>query len=188
MDEVEKIIEELERIQLYIDGYYLESEENPVAEFVGSIGYGGELLHEVEDRLRSIKTESYRMAYQGDEVDTVCDFILRLIKTDKGTAIDFIQAHSKLERSDIYYNAWEICSMTIGEIEDQLEDQLVKRIEKLSKSDRALIDRQFCIKGSWIYQDFNYDRWVKILDHDGALAAIKEENLKRVKDVLEDRT
>jgi len=75
---------------------------------------------------------------------------------------------SKVEYSDHFYNTNEICSMTIGEVEDQLPDEISEQLEELSDEDleelKRDLDAYISDSNDFIYLDFGYDRWVLILD------------------------
>lgn len=176
---IEKIGARVELECESLSDYYLHSEENPVADYVGKIGYGGELLHEVEDRLDSIQREKFRMCYDGDPVDEVCDFLRGFIKRDRRDAVDLLVECSTLECTDIYYGAWVICSMTIGEVGNEISDELRSLLEKLTGEENQICEALFSVsKGTrWLYEPLNYNRWVMTLDPDKVMERIKEKQI-----------
>ena len=170
-----EIIEMIESQSEWINDYYTSDTDNPVAEYVAGIGYGGELMHQVIDSLESIKRDSRRYERNGDDrVIEVCDYLLAMINKDERAAVDLLVANSTLDCSDIYRNSWELCTMTIGEISEQVSDELADKLAELSPIEVAYVERETGLKDSHIYEPMDCERWVLILDYDAICALIDE--------------
>lgn len=172
-ERIDSILSAIEREDEATRDYYTHNEDNPVADYVASIGYGGELLHQVEDSLESIymrRTGSYRLDERTDEI---CTFFQRLIKSgDRRAAVDALIEVCDLVCIGIYGDDWELCSMTVGEVESQLSDELIERLNALTPIERAYVERQVCIRGEYSYVPCEYDRWVMKLDYERACTYI----------------
>lgn len=170
-----EIIEMIESQSEWINDYYTSNEDNPVADYVAGIGYGGELMHMVVDSLESIKRDSRRYERNGDDrVIEVCDYLLAMINKDEKSAIDLLVANSTLECSGIHMNYWELCTMTIGEVSEEIIDELADKLTELSPIEVAYVERETGLRDSHIYEPMDYERWVLILDYDAICALIDE--------------
>lgn len=172
---LKEIIAMVESQSEWINEYHTSNEDNFIAEYVASIGYGGELMYQVTDFLESIKHDGQRYVYHDHaRASEVCDYLLALIESNKNAAIDLIRQNSTLDCVDIHYRYWELCSMTIGEIEEQVSDELAEKLAELSPIERAYVERETGLRGDHIYEPMDYDRWVLILDYDAICEVIDQ--------------
>ncbi len=150
---------------------YARSEDSSHAEYAQSLGYGdGELEL---DRLE-------------DEVKAKVDELRDILKLDAFRRV--ILECSELELGDIYTRANEVFSVSIGELESQLEDSLAAKIKALSPEDREAL-RGMTRNGylgrtcpDCVYVSMDYDRWVMVLNEDALdrrLAGIRKTTAKR---------
>lgn len=178
IEKLDKLVEELRDTVEVTDNYYTDNEDNAYAEFVSSVGYGGESIHAVEDRVRSL--------WKDDLIsDTDYDFFKAVFKFKQRDAAQIIADLSDLRFINNYRAVdYEVYSINLGEIEDQVPEDLFDKIKALNDDERSyLIDqsRDFCglmissdNKSAYYYTDHNYERWALILDTDRLKEKITE--------------
>ncbi|MDB4725840.1 hypothetical protein OAF54_00295, partial [bacterium] len=68
----------------------------------------------------------------------------------------------------IHYEANEVFSMHVGEIEDQLEEDLTTYLDSLEEEDFESVCNEAGVfyKHGCIYEDASYHRWVLVVDTD----------------------
>lgn len=164
-DIVEKINQEIE----YMDDYYRSNEDNPVAEYVASFGYGGELLYEVEDRLRTMSSDDRYCFMSEDQIEFIEDLIA--LNRPNSLKVDVLQSFTTLRFiPDFYRRDDELVSMNCGEVECIISDEVINQIEGLTEDERKEIenrcDAHVNLSMFAFYLDLNYCRWAMIVDID----------------------
>jgi hypothetical protein len=143
---IDRINEEIESM-----ARYNESEESAMAEFVQSFGYG-----EGEPDFSDLEPHAIE-AIEKLKARHPDDFLSRL------------GDYCHLSWETIYLTHNEIYSASPGETEDQLSDELVAQLESLTPDQLETVGRSLngYLSGDMIYLDYNYNRWVMVLDvHD----------------------
>jgi hypothetical protein len=163
MRKINKIIKQINEVCEWTVDHYENDEGNSVAEFVDSLGYSGEMLHEVEEALT-------RFDREGELNDEQINFIRNIIKSNKrNVAAEIIRGFCDLNCfDDIRYRDREICSMTIGEQEVELE--FIKSIDTLTDEERAYVRKN----ANWYVNEkltfasvgLDYTRWCLRIDED----------------------
>ena len=171
---IEALVDRMRSEVEFVDDYYTSNEENPIADYVASVGYGGDLMHQVEDAIFHAR---YKLEDQlePDEVD----YLKALVKgyhPNNPNAREIVNAIIEITNlcfePSYWVNDLELCSMTLGEIEHQLDDSLVDDLKQLSdeEMDQFVDDANSYAsydKGSnYIYVDHSYSRWYLELDVD----------------------
>lgn len=169
-EKLDAIVEQLRAEAEWAENHYTENESNPIAEYVESIGYGGELLHMVEDRIRDDRE------LERDISNEEMAYLKAIIKLNKKTAAQKIREICTLSFDPTYYaNSYEVCSMQLGEQEvciDHIEglsdltgDEAAYVIDQVSRfahlstySDGSL--------SSYMTVDMGYGRWYLSIDLD----------------------
>ncbi len=86
----------------------------------------------------------------------------------------------RLKLTGIYINDWEVASYTLGECEEQLDDETMEELSKLTVEEFEYLGKTvrecYLSKNGLIYLSHNYDRWVLILDPEILIERIAEEN------------
>lgn len=169
----ESILEQLKARAEWSEDYYTSNTDNPVAEYVDSIGYSGELLHMVEDSLM-------RLDRQGEITEEQVKYLQNIIKThSRNEASRLIRELCTLDFEDSYYRRdRELCSMTLGEIEEQIDD--IEGADDLTDEERDHIFSEasdFCHitkDMQWMTVDMGYGRWYLQIDEDLLDEAMKK--------------
>lgn len=171
---IEALVERMRSEVEFVDDYCTSNEENPTAYYVGSVGYGGELMHQVEDGIFHAR---YKLEDQlePDEVD----YLKALVKgyhPNNPKAREIVNAISEITNlcfeSSYWVNDLELCSMQLGEIEHQLDDELYTELEALNEDEfKAFCDQvrsyvHYDKLNRYIYVDHGYSRWYLELDVD----------------------
>jgi hypothetical protein len=169
-EKLDAIVDQLRSEAEWTESYYTENEDNSIAEYVDSVGYGGELLHMVEDRIRDDRH------LERDISEDEMAYLKAIIKLDKKTAAQKIREICTLSFDPTYYNnRYEVCSMQLGEQEvciDHIEglsdltaDEIKYVVDQVSgfahldtKSDGSL--------SSYMTIDMGYGRWYLSIDPD----------------------
>jgi hypothetical protein len=139
--------------------YYLTNTDNSIAEFVASFFYGEADSDEI---LRSLRDNC--------EDTELVEAIKAKFHDDKNGLRQFLSLHSELDQCGIYVQSNEFLSAAIGEVEEQLPDDIAEAIAQLSEMelDEVISGIDTYLDGDRIYIDLNYDRWILILDTESA--------------------
>lgn len=181
---IEALVDRMRSEVEWCDDYYTSNEDNHAADYVASVGYGGELMHQVEDALKR-----HNLKRQLEENEFM--YLEALVKgyhPNKDNARDIVNAI--IDITNLCFEPsyrpidLELCFMSLGEIEHQLDDDLVKDIEALSDDEmNKFVDDAnsyaFYKKGSdFIYVDHSYSRWCLELDVDKLRDLMKSEPIE----------
>lgn len=169
-EKLDAIVDQLRAEAEWTESHYTEDESNPIAEYVDLIGYGGEMMHMVEDRIRDDRH------LERDITEDEMAYLKAIIKLDKKTAAQKIREICTLSFEDSYGAiSYEVCSMQLGEQEvciDHIEglsdltaDEIKYVIDQVSgfahlstHSDGSL--------SSYMTVDMGYGRWYLSIDLD----------------------
>lgn len=170
----------------FVDDYYTSNEENPTADYVASVGHNGELMHKVEDAIFNAR---YKLEDQlePDEVD----YLKALVKGyhhNNPKARDIVNAIIDITNlcfePSYWVNDLELCSMQLGKIEHQLDDELYTELEALNEDEF----KEFCDQvrsyvhydklDRYIYVDHSYSRWYLELDVDKLRDLMKSKSVE----------
>lgn len=143
---VQSILERIQSEEEWCTEYYKENEDNVVADYVSSLGYR-EGMHEVEDRVNDMDIPQIMKDWINAQGENIADYC-------------------SLELAGIYRVENEIYSMTIGEQEHEISEELKEELAKLTPEEVAAIELKTGLRGHYIYVPFDYDRWVMVLDFD----------------------
>ena len=140
--------------------------EGSHGEFCASFGYGetskSDVLKAVYDSIKDL-----------DESEVV---LAQLKALDKKDLFDLLERHSTIETTGIYIQHDEIFSVSLGEIEFEIDEESRAEFEKLSPEEKETVRRgvDFYLDadGSLGYLDLSYNRMVMILDADGLMEEI----------------
>jgi hypothetical protein len=151
----------------WADDYYNSNEESPLAEYVGSAGYSGEMAHEIADRVRDNRDEWS---------PAVCAWILAQLgraahRSTVGDLLDFTTLASR----GIFYGADELCSAAVGECEHQISDDLAAQVAALAPDVQAAVAELAGLRGDTMYVGDDYTRWVLVLSVDDLEAHLAAE-------------
>jgi hypothetical protein len=137
--------------------------EGNYGEFCASFGYGEASKSEV---LKAV-SESIKDLDEGEIV------LARLKALDKKDLFSLLERHSIVETIGIYLTHDEIFSVSLGEIEFEIDEEARAEFEKLSAEEKETVRRgvDFYLDadGSLGYLDLNYNRMVMVLDADGLM-------------------
>jgi hypothetical protein len=165
-DRLDSIVEQIDSIAKSAEEY-ATSAEGSYADFVGSIGYGdGDIdLSRIDD-------------------DRVKEFLQSMSEKEQMTWLKQNDSCLSVESVGIHIVANEIFSVIVGEIEEQLPDDLTDELEKLTLAEACYVADEVdgCYLGntSYIHVNCDYDRVVLVLDTDAAIEAIESENEKNM--------
>ena len=169
-EKLDAIVDQLRAEAEFTESYYTEDESNSIAEYVDSIGYGGEMMHMVEDRIRDDRH------LERDISDEEMAYLKAIIKLDKKTAAQKIREICTLSFDPSYYsNLYEVCSMRLGEQEVSIED--VEGLSDLTADEsKYVIDQVMRFAhldtnsdgslSSYMTVDMGYGRWYLSIDLD----------------------
>lgn len=136
----------------WADDYYNTNDESPLAEYVAGAGYGGDMAHEIEDRVRDNRDQWS---------DEVCEWITaQLAAPSLGDLLQF----TELKSAGIYVTSNELCSAAVGECEHQLSDEIQAQLAALTDEERAAVCELESVRDDVIYVGDDYTRWVLTLD------------------------
>jgi hypothetical protein len=169
-NKLDAIVSEIRSRAEWEEQYYTGDENNHIAEYVDSIGYGGEMLHMVEDRIR----DDYDI--KRDTTDDEYQYLKSLLKLDQREAAEKIRELCTLDFDHTYHsNLYEICSMQLGELEidisdiDGIKELTLEEIEYVVRQCRDFAHISTYADGSmanYIHIDMSYSRWYLSLDMD----------------------
>jgi hypothetical protein len=169
-EKLDAIVDQLRAEAEFTESYYSEDESNSIAEYVDSIGYGGEMMHMVEDRIRDDRH------LERDIADEEMAYLKAIIKLDKKTAAQKIREICTLSFEDSYRAiSYEVCSMKIGEQEvcvdhiEGLSDLTADEIKYVIDQVRRFAHLDTNSDGSlssYMTLDMGYGRWYLSIDPD----------------------
>lgn len=146
---------------------YATSTDSCLAEFCSDFGYGeGEVSYNRLDKEVAEAVKQYLLTHTVSDLAKFCD----------------------VELGDIYYQDNEVYSVSIGEQDHQISDDLGARWGKLTEAEKDLVKSETGYNDNgWFYTCHNYERFVLILDVDRFLeeapktkASVKAETTKRI--------
>lgn len=146
---------------------YVQSDECPHAEYVQSFGYGDADTTEVLDNVERLLKDSI----DRELVDEITTYLGSLSSRD---LFHLLSDHARLEHTpNIYSIHGEIFGISLGEIEEELPDDLKEELKSLSPEDLQTLYSSVDVplKGACGYLDYNYHRWTLILDTDSLVEA-----------------
>lgn len=151
-----------------------DSEESAHAEYVATVGYSGEAMHEVRDGLKRLER------HESVDADLVACIEARLDELSDRDGALFIQEITELRLiHGIRSVDGELYSATIGETEHELPESLRLCLEALPLEARKAAVRSCDVyidadspSPSHAYSDRSYDRWSLILDEEKAREAL----------------
>lgn len=174
--------EELEREEEYLNNYYLESEENPVAEFVGSFEYGDADQEDIFKKIKDLIEEDLK--YSRYELTETQNAALKAkldaleLAVGTGNLFNLIEDYCVLQLNN-YYRIEEntLVSVNIGEIETEVSDVLQKIFAELSEKEIEFLtsDADLYINASspaYAYDNFDGYVWTNNFDTDKFLNEI----------------
>lgn len=169
---IEALVDRMRSEVEWCDEYYTSNPDNATADYVGSVGYFGELMHQVEDAL---KRHNLKRQLEEDEY-IYLEALVKGYHPNNPNAREIVNATIDITNlcfePSYWVNDLELCSMRLGEIEHQLDDSLVDDLKQLSdeEMDQFVDDANSYAsydKGSnYIYVDHSYSRWYLELDVD----------------------
>lgn len=181
---IEALVDRMRSEVEWCDEYYTSNPDNGTADFVQSVGYGGDLMHQVEDAL---KRHDLKRQLDDDEY-IYLEALVKAYHPNNPNARDIVNAIIDITNlcfePSYWVNDLELCSMRLGEIEHQLDDDLVKDIKALSdeEMDQFVDDANSYAsydKGSnYIYVDHSYSRWYLELDVDKLRDLMKSKSVE----------
>lgn len=178
-DLIQSVIDCFEAYSKFEEGYYTECEDNSPADYLGSLFYGEASFNNEIDI-----SEKYM-----DREALDCINYLRVHIGEEET-LQLMRAHSYLLYSNMYLNSDEWLSVSIGEIEYQIDSvesveglsEALKACGDLSDSEVENIERWCGISGlrdliggshTFGYMSFGCDRWCLVLEVEDFLDAVK---------------
>jgi len=169
-EKLDAIVDQLRAEAEFFESYYTEDESNPIAEYVDSIGYGGEMMHMVEDRIRDDRH------LERDISDEEMAHLKAIIKLDQKTAAQKIREICTLSFEDSYRAiSYEVCSVQVREQEvcvdhiEGLSDLTADEIKYVIDQVRRFAHLSTCSDGSlssYMTVDMGYGRWYLSIDPD----------------------
>jgi len=169
-EKLDAIVEQLRAEADWTESYYTKDESNPIAEYVDSIGYGGEMMHMVEDCIRNSRE------LERDISDEEMAYLKAIIKLDKKTAAQKIREICTLSFEDSYRAiSYEVCSVQVREQEvcidhiEGLSDLTAEEIKYVIDQVRRFAHLDTNSDGSlssYMTVDMGYGRWYLCIDHD----------------------
>ncbi len=166
-DRLDAIVELIDaQIEATTD-YYLHNTDNPVADYVAWGWKEGDL----DDCMKQL-TDCLSADFSND-YDAIMDALRT--KGDIKQQLDYVfYYHCNPERLGIERNDNDLYSMSIGEIEDQLSDDIVAIMATLTDIERDYVECKAdgYVKGDYVYIDLNYNRWAMLVDADGLVSAL----------------
>ena len=169
---IEALVDRMRSEVEWCDEYYTSNEDNPHADYVASVGYGGELMHEVEDAL---KRHNFKRQLEEDEymyIEALVNGYHPNKHNARAIVNKIIDITNLCFEPSYWANDLELCSMSLGEIEHQLDDDLFNELEALSDDEMEQFIRDvrsyvYYEKGSrFIHVDHGYSRWYLELNVD----------------------
>jgi hypothetical protein len=162
---VQELIEQIDEYAERMSEYAL-SDESCHAEFCQSFGYGDDVprLDDLEPHVREL------VAKLKDE-------------STKGTFLSALGDCCELVQTGIYIQTNEVYSVGLGEIEEQLPDEISESLKTLSDEEYALVRRgvNHCYMperarsySDCIYLNHSYDRFVLVLDEEKLADAVTD--------------
>ena len=147
--ELDEIIDQLNSITEYTNNY-VENEDCGIAEYAQCFAYGESDKDDIADKIE-------RIEWLSDEDKKII----------KALSYSELAGICSLELvSGIWSREDEIFSCVIGEVEEQLPDELFAEIKKLNDEELEYIERN-CdgyYSDGFLYVNRDYDRWSMILD------------------------
>lgn len=143
---------------------YALSAESAHADFAASFGYGdGEIdLRNLDDDLSDL-VETARKTMTRDEVETL------------------MRDSCSMELAGIWRVSNDIFSVSIGEIEVELPEEITVQLDQLSEIELAQVKRRAdaYISGHHAYINLNGSRWVMVLDYELFAEALETAQVQR---------
>jgi hypothetical protein len=146
--------------------YNTENVDNSYYEYCQSFGYLGA---DLDDVIRNAQVEQ-------DTKDLIVQFAKD--NTAKET-LDLLSENSTMECTGIHILDGEIYSISIGELEEELDHNLMAAYSALSIEDRETVARgiDYCLSDSgYLYISMDCTRWVMVLDEEAFAEAVAEQN------------
>lgn len=169
---IEALVDRVRSEVEWCDEFYTTDDNNPHADYVASVGYGGDLMHQVEDAL---KRHNFKRQLEDDEY-MYFEALVKGYHPNKPNARDIvnkiIDVTNLCFEPSYWANDLELCSMQLGEIEHQLDESLVDDLSKLNDDDMDQFIRDvrsyvhYDKGSSYIYVNHDYSRWYLELDVD----------------------
>lgn len=188
-EKLEKILEMIAANIESAEDYYTSNEINPVAEYVASMGYGGEIFHLIEDSLNH--HENYLDDFDPEEIE----FLRGILKLPRAEAVEQLQEITFLRHvNNIRHATNSIYRHDIGEIDHQFNDEIAESLNGLSPEE---IDKLIELDGrenrisaitrdgkkeisNSVYLSMNYEAWVLVVDRKLLKEKMKTKNKLRV--------
>ena len=166
-DLVKEIVEAYNAEGKHAEEYYLENEDNSMAEFARDWGYGegltyGEMVERIDE----------------EEVIEVIGELEKVLESHQ--IMNLVQECCDVERTNEFIQHNEMYGVCIGEVEWQPSDDLEERFLELTDEEQELVQNQaeYYVStgacGGWLYVSMDYDRWVSVLDTDRFLEVARE--------------
>ena len=128
-DKIAQINKYFEDLSTWTEEYYTENSDNRYAEYVLSAGYS-EHLKDVASKLISRIEEKYY--FTDSEMKLVAEYVRKNIK-------DIVHCYGSADYYSCFGDGSELYSISIGEIEDQVEDYIVALINSLTEEEMEKI-------------------------------------------------
>lgn len=186
IEKIDKLVQRMRDEVEFVDDYYTSNPDNGTADYVQSVGYGGDLMHQVEDALRR---SDLQRELEPDELD----YIKALVKSyhpnnphNRDIVNQLIDITNIQFESSYWVNTLELCSMQLGEIEHQIDDELYKELEALNEVEfKAFCDQvrsyvYYDKLSRYIHVDHGYSRWYLELNIDLLREAMKSKPIESV--------
>ena len=154
-DGLQWLIDDIESFENDQFEHATTDENSIIADFVQSFGYG----EGWEDVIDAVKRGLFCSAY-----DDVHEYLISLMKVDRDEFKRVVEQCARLEPCDIYVCDYEIFSAHVGEMQEQLPDDIISALDGLTDEQRKAVERAASIAGEYTYINADYNRWVMVLD------------------------
>lgn len=165
-EKLDKIVEMYNNDAQWFETYYSENEDNVYADYL-EWGWAEAGL-DIPELIREI------------DCDRTIERIEQLEKQiGLRETLELVIQHSHKEFSNIYINWNEVYSVSMGEVEEQPSEDLQTEFDSLSQDEKEYVRKNvsdcYVSESGMMYLDFNYNRWVYILDTESFLVDTRDQ-------------
>ena len=156
-DKLDLIVTSIDECAGSINDFYTDNTDNPCADYV-TWGWKESDTDDLYKRLIGAIETDY------SEPNLLIALLKKSGTKDDQLAIAMDCCSPQLlgiERNDL-----DLYSISIGEVEEQLPDDICEQLSQLSAEEIEYISRKISeyLKGSYLYLNLSYERWAMILD------------------------
>ncbi len=167
---IEAIKEKLSDLNEYMENYYTENKDNPVADFVA----WGWTEGDIDQELRTAQREF------SEELEGLYPVIEKRFNGNAKEIFEFLAENSEVEyTAGIGCRTDELYSCQIGEMEEELDPELNADLAVLTDSEFEEVQRSsdLYIRSKdcgFAYYSDNYSRWSLVVDTEQVIEALAE--------------